>query len=101
MSLLSSVKQATEDTSKVEVLNTSCKFLSGIINGQFGQYRKIGISEGQFNVDSTNFENVEYYKPNCPVTVTVTQYTNKKGEEKTYLSSIRFHIPDGALVTRV
>jgi len=93
MSLLSQVKQK-ESKSKSEVVNTTLVSLSGVINGEYGPYRLFECPEGKFIVDDNRVSNATIFRPNCNASITVSQYTNSDGEEKTVISALQIHIPE-------
>ena len=98
MSLLSAVKQANKaDDIKLETVDTKLLTLTGVINGKYGPFRQFSCAEGTFNIDEKNVTNSRLFKPSCDATITVKQYTNSTGEEKTVIAGLTIHIGNGVL----
>jgi hypothetical protein len=99
MSLLSSLSSSTSTstsasiTESIEVVISS---LSAPISGKYGNFRQFTMNGTSYNVDDSRVFNVNVFKPNSKATLTLQQYTNKEGVEKTVIAGLNIHLPEGS-----
>ncbi len=99
MSLLSSLQASTSTsasntiTESVEVVIST---LSAPISGKYGNFRQFTMNGASYNVDDSRVFNVNVFKPNAKATLTLQQYKNKEGVEKTIVAGLNIHLPEGS-----
>jgi phosphate-selective porin len=99
MSLLASLKSSASTSSSTSVTESSevvVNTLSAPIAGKFGNFRQFSMNGSTFNVDDSRVINAQVFRPNTKATITVQQYTNKEGEEKTVIAGLNIHLPEGS-----
>ena len=99
MSLLSSLKAATSTSStesKTESVEVTISSLSSPINGKYGMFRQFNMNGEMYNIDDSKVFNTGVFKPNSKATLTIQQYINKDGVEKTIIAGLNIHLPEGS-----
>lgn len=97
MSLLNSLSAAkSTEGSKSESHEVLLQSMSGTITGDYGDYRKVSFGNATYNVDDKRVSGAMLFKPNAKATITVNQYINKEGVEKTIISALTIQAPDGS-----
>jgi hypothetical protein len=92
--LKTAAEKASTSTSTSESIEITVSSLSAPINGKFGPYRQFKLSDGTtLNVDDARITNVNVFKPNSKATLTMNQYVNKDGVEKTVISQLCIELP--------
>ncbi len=99
MSLLSALQSSTStstSTSVTESIEVVIASLSAPISGKYGNFRQFSMNGANYNVDDSRCFNVNVFKPNCKATLTLQQYKNKEGVEKTIIAGLNIHLPEGS-----
>lgn len=97
MSLLSSLQTSASTSSSVtESVEVVISTLSAPISGKYGNFRQFSMNGQSYNVDDSRVQNAQVFRPNSKATLTLQQYTNKAGEEKTIVAGLNIHLPEGS-----
>ena len=99
MSLLSSLQPSTSTsatTTVTESIEVVISTLSAPIAGKYGNFRQFTMNGQPYNVDDSRVQNAQVFRPNTKATLTLQQYTNKAGEEKTIVAGLNIHLPEGS-----
>jgi hypothetical protein len=100
MSLLNSLKAVdsttSASTSTSESVEVTISSISAPINGKFGHFRQFTMNGAKYNVDDSRVFNIQVAKPNAKAVLTINQYVNKDGEEKTVVSALSFVLPEAS-----
>lgn len=99
MSLLTSLNPSTSTSasaSKTESVEVVVSTLSAPIAGKYGNFRQFSMNGNTYNVDDSRVQNAQVFRPNSKATITIQQYTNKEGVEKTVVAGLNIHLPEGS-----
>ena len=98
MSLLNSLVESKTSTSasSSESIEVIVSNISSTINGQYGPYRQFTMNGKTYSVDDKRVSNIQVAKPNAKAILTINQYVNKEGVEKTVVSGLSFVLPEAS-----
>jgi hypothetical protein len=99
MSLLAKLapaKASSTSTSTTESVEVTIQTLSAPISGKFGNFRQFTMNGESYNVDDSRVFNTNVFKPNSKATLTIQEYINKEGVEKTIVAGLNIHLPEGS-----
>ncbi len=88
-----SAASSTSSTETFEVMITS---ISSTISGKYGPFRQFVMNGEKYNVDDSRVSNIQVAKPNSRAILTLNNYVNKDGEEKTVVSGLSFVLPEAS-----
>jgi phosphate-selective porin len=99
MSLLASLKTSSSSSTSTSITESSevvVNTLSSPIAGKYGNFRQFSMNGNTYNIDDSRVQNAQVFRPNTKATITVQQYTNKDGDEKTIIAGLNIHLPEGS-----
>lgn len=88
--------EASASTSSSESHEVVITSISAPIAGKFGAFRQFIMNGNKFNIDDNRVSNLQVMKPNAKAVITINQYVNKEGDEKTVISGLSFVLPEGS-----
>ena len=81
----------------VETVDIQITALSSTIQGKFGPFRQFTLANGSsYNIDDRKVTNAQAFTGKNTASLTIKQFTNSDGEQKTVCEALNIHLPQGS-----